>query len=121
MLVAPENPAALLDAMTAATTRIVSLTITEKGYGVDASGALRRDDPAIAQDLSNPQIPRTALGFLVDALARRIAAGLAPFTVPYCDNLSHNGCVAHDALTAIATARDTNLGDFVASEVAWPS
>jgi len=121
VLVAPENPAALLDALTAETTRIVSLTITEKGYGVDASGDLRRDDPDIAHDLANPQTPRTALGFLVQALALRRNAGLTPFTVLSCDNLSHNGRVLHGALTAFARARDAGLGDYVAGEVACPS
>ena len=112
VLVAPENPEALLAAMTAATTRIVSLTITEKGYGVDASGALRRDDPDIAHDLSNAQAPRTAPGLLVEALSRRRAAGLAPFTVLSCDNLSQNGRVVHRALSAFARARDAGLGDY---------
>lgn len=121
VLVAPENPAALLGAMTAATTRIVSLTITEKGYGVDASGALRRDDPDILHDLAHPQIPRTALGFVVEALARRRSAGLDPFTLLSCDNLSDNGRVLHRALTEFATARDAGLADYVAGQVACPS
>lgn len=121
VLVAPENPSALLDAMTAATTRIVSLTITEKGYGVDASGDVRCDDPDIAHDLANPQAPRTALGFLVEALVRRRRAGLAPFTVLSCDNLSHNGRVVHRALTAFARAQSADLGNYVAGEVACPS
>ncbi len=121
VLVAREAPARLLDAMTAATTRIVSLTITEKGYGVDPSGALRGDDPDIAHDLANPHAPRSALGFLVEALARRRDAGLAAFTVLSCDNLPNNGRVVHDALTAFASARDPGLGDYVAAEVACPS
>jgi fructuronate reductase len=121
VLVAPENPDALLAAMTAATTRIVSLTITEKGYGVDASGALRRDDPDVAHDIGNPQAPRTAPGLLVEALSRRRATGLAPFAVLSCDNLSQNGRMVHGALTAFARARDAGLGDYVAGEVACPS
>lgn len=121
VLVAPENPGALLDAMTAATTRIVSLTITEKGYGVDAAGELRQGDADIAHDLANWAAPRTALGFVVEALARRRAAGLAPFTVLSCDNLSHNGRVLHGALTAFARAREAGLGDYVEAEVACPS
>lgn len=121
VLVAPENPATLLDAMTTAATRIVSLTITEKGYGVDASGTLKQGDPDIAHDLADPQAPRTALGFVVEALARRRAAGLAPFTVLSCDNLAHNGRVLHRALTEYATARDAGLGAYVADRVSCPS
>jgi fructuronate reductase len=121
VVVAPENPEDLLVAMSAATTRIVSLTVTEKGYGVDASGALRRDDPDIAHDLAHAKSPRTAPGLLVEALSRRRAAGLAPFTVLSCDNLSQNGRVVHGALAAFARARDAGLGDYVAAEVACPS
>ena len=121
VLVAPEDPAALLAAMTRAATRIVSLTITEKGYGIDASGALKRDDPDIAHDLAHPGSPRTALGFVVQALAQRRAVGLAPFTLLSCDNLSQNGRVLHRALTEFATARDAGLGAFVQDEVSCPS
>jgi len=122
VLVGPESPAALLAALAAPATRIVSLTITEKGYGVDiASGSLRAGDPDIAHDLANPDQPRSALGFLVQALAMRRAAGLAPFTVLSCDNLSHNGRVLHAALTAFARARAGGLADFIADQVACPS
>ena len=121
VLVAPESPASLLAAMTEAATRIVSLTITEKGYGVDATGALKRDDPGIAHDLAHPRSPRTALGFVTEALAQRRAAGLAPFTLLSCDNLSQNGQVLHRALTEFATARDAGLGAFVLAEVSCPS
>ena len=121
VLAAPENSAGLLDAMSAAATRIVTLTITEKGYCVDASGALKRDDPDIVHDLGNPQAPRTALGFLAEALARRRSARLAPFTILSCDNLSHNGRVAHRALTEFAAARDANLGAYAAGELHCPS
>lgn len=121
VLVAPENPAALLDAMVSPATRIVTLTITEKGYGVDASGTLRGDDPDIQHDLAHPATPRTALGYLVEALARRRQAGHGPFTVLSCDNLAQNGRVLHRALSAFADARDPGLGAFVAGDVACPS
>lgn len=59
--------------------RIVSLTVTEKGYCHDpATGELDQRHPDIAHDLANPASPKSAPGMLVEALARRHAAGIAP-------------------------------------------
>ncbi len=121
VLVAPENPAALLAEMAAPTTRIVAMTITEKGYCVDAAGALKTDDADIRHDLAHPDSPRTSLGFLAGALAQRRAAGIAPFTILSCDNLSQNGRVLHRALAAFAWSRDAGLGRFVEDDVSCPS
>ncbi|EDA4333447.1 hypothetical protein F8764_05975 [Salmonella enterica] len=61
---------------------IVSLTITEKGYcHSPATGQLLLEHPMIAADLQNPHQPLTAPGIIVEALARRKAAGLSAFTV----------------------------------------
>jgi fructuronate reductase len=51
VLVAPEDPARLVDVMAAPDTHIVTLTVTEKGYKLDpAAGALIHDDPELAAD-----------------------------------------------------------------------
>lgn len=121
-LVAPENPQALLLAMADPAVRIVSLTVTEKGYTANiASGDLKADDPGVLHDLAHPDTPRTALGFLAEAIARRRGAGLPPFTVLSCDNLPGNGHLLHRVLTQFAEARDPALGRFIADQVACPS
>ncbi len=119
--VAPENPEALLAAMAAPTTRIVSLTITEKGYCHDpASGALDEAHAEIRHDLAMPLAPRSAPGFLVEALRRRRAAGTPPFTVLSCDNLPTNGATARGIVARLATLRDPDLGAWITGEVAFP-
>lgn len=121
LMVAPEAPALLIEAMSDPLVRIVSLTVTEKGYCHDpATGDLREDHPDIRHDLARPGLPRSAPGFLVEALARRRAAGIAPFTVLCCDNLPANGRLARRVVSRLAGLRDVSLGDFVASEVAFP-
>ena len=60
-------------------------------------------------------------GFIVAALARRRAGGLAPFTVLSCDNLRHNGDVLRQGVLAFAAARDPELADWIAANVAFPS
>ncbi|OLP62017.1 mannitol dehydrogenase [Xaviernesmea oryzae] len=121
-LVAPEDPGAVLDLMAAPSTRIVSLTVTEKGYcHKPATGTLDEDHPDIRHDLANPSSPKTAIGFLVEALARRRAAGHAPFTILSCDNLPANGRTLARVVTRFAELRDPDLGAFVAEHVDFPS
>lgn len=121
LLVAPENPDAVLAALTDPRTRIVTLTITEKAYLRAAGGGLDATHPDIIHDLANPQVPKTAHGFLTEALARRLAAGTPPFTVLCCDNLPANGATLHRLLTEFAALRDARLARHVADAVAFPS
>ncbi|MGN8119324.1 mannitol dehydrogenase family protein [Labrys sp. 22185] len=120
-LVAPENPGAVLDLMTAPNTRIVSLTVTEKGYcHRPATGDLDEDNSDIRHDLTYPEAPRTAIGFLVEAIARRRRAGHAPFTVLSCDNLPANGHTTASVVRRFAALRDPDLAAYVAENVAFP-
>lgn len=121
MLVAPEDPGAVLAALTDPRTRIVTLTITEKAYLRAAGGSLDQAHPNIVHDLANPGSPRTAHGFLTEALARRRAAGTRPFTVLCCDNLPANGATLHRLLIEFAMLREAGLASHVANEVAFPS
>jgi fructuronate reductase len=122
ILVAPENPEALLSALAAPATRIVTLTITEKGYSLDpATSALKLDDPGIRRDLEHPETPTTAIGFLGVALARRRRAGLKPFVALSCDNLPANGHALRGAILAFAAAFDMELMNWLDGELRCPS
>lgn len=122
ILVAPEQPARLLAAMADPRIRIVSLTVTEKGYCHDpATGALNEAHPDILHDLAKPYAPCSVPGLIVEALSRRRAAGIRPFTVLTCDNLPTNGRVVKRIVDRFAALRDTNLGAFVAGELLCPA
>lgn len=121
VLVAPEDPAALLNRMCQPGVAIVSLTVTEKAYCQQAAtGSLDAAHADIRHDLANPAAPRSALGFLAAAIARRRAAGLPPFTVLCCDNLPSNGHTVHRLLTEYATLVSPDLAAYVRSEIACP-
>ena len=82
----PEDADKLLARMGDIATRIVSITVTEKGYYLDpATGKLLMQAPAIAADLASPAQPKTILGLIVQALKNRKVAGIPPFTVLSCD------------------------------------
>lgn len=113
---------ALLAQMASVDTRIVTLTVTEKGYFLNpASGELRVDDPMIVGDIASPQQPRTAPGLIVEALVRRQEAGIAPFTVLSCDNMPDNGKRTRQAVVQLAEQRDAELASWIANKVAFPS
>lgn len=109
VLVAPQNPAAVLDAIAAPATRIVSLTVTEKGY---------HPDPG---DLARPEAPHSTLGFLAHGLARRRARGLAPLTLLSCDNLASNGDTLRGLVLAFAREMDGGLADWIAADCRFPN
>ncbi len=121
VLVARQNPEAVLAAMAAPDIRIVSLTVTEKGYCHDpATGRLNRDHPDIKADLENA-LPVSAPGYLVRALARRKASGLPPFTVLTCDNLPDNGRLVRGIVLEFAELLDPELAAWIESEGRFPA
>ncbi len=121
-LVAPENPRALIAAMAAPSVRIVSLTVTEKGYCHDpATATLREDHPDVLHDLTNPHASRSAPGLIVAALAQRRAAGIAPFVVLSCDNLPANGRSLRKVLLRFAELADREHARYLADHLVCPS
>jgi len=111
----------LLDLMATPAIRIVSLTVTEKGYCyAPATGELDPDHPDIVHDLANPDSPRSAPGMIVAALAQRRAADIRPFTVMSCDNLPSNGPTTRRIVVRFAELRAPALGAWGAEQVAFP-
>ena len=127
VLFVPDDPDAVIEKMAADTTRIVSLTVTEGGYNINAvSGEFEADQPDVQHDLQPGAVPTTIFALVVEALARRRARGLAPFTVMSCDNIPSNGDVARRSFAAFARLRgaatgDAELGDWLEREVAFPN
>lgn len=122
ILVAPEDPGALIEAMCRPAVKIVSLTVTEKGYCHDpATGELNEHHPDIVHDLAHPLRPRSAPGFLVEAIRRRKERGLPPFAVLCCDNLPDNGRTVARAAIRLAQLRDPALAAHMTESVAFPS
>lgn len=117
-----ETNASLIAQMSDASTRIVSLTVTEGGYYVDAAtGGFDAGHPDIVHDAENPATPRTAFGAMIAALANRRASGLGPFTAMCCDNLQGNGDVLRQTVVSLAKMSDPDLAAWIEAEVAFPN
>ena len=119
---APDARDRAVSKLTDPRTRIVTLTVTEGGYNVHpASGEFDTDNPAIQADLRRGAVPATVFGLVTEALRRRRAEGVPPFTIASCDNLQANGELARRMFAAFADLAEPGLGDWMREWVAFPS
>ncbi len=118
-------PQAILGAMAHADTRIISATVTEKGYCLGADGTLDTAHPAVAADLAaagqSGWVPQSFIGWLVHGLGARRRAGLPGVTVLSCDNVTDNGRKLEAATLALAQAVDPQTAAWIADQVCFPN
>ena len=120
VLVAPEDPEAVFARLTRPEVRVVTSTVTEKGYCLGAGFALDFDHPDIAHDLAHPRTPRSFIGYVVEGLRRRRESGQAPFVLIPCDNLPDNGRRLKAALAALAAKSDAGLAAWIGEKLTCP-
>ena len=100
---APDDPEAVVELLAAATTRIISLTITEGGYSIDSAS----DDGVF--------------GLVTRALALRRERGVPSPTIVSCDNIEGNGDVAREAFTAYAQRHHPGLAEWMTEHTRFPN
>jgi mannitol 2-dehydrogenase len=115
------DPKAIIAKLADPAIRVVSLTITEGGYFIDASGKFNPGHPAIVADGQNPNAPKTVFGLIVAGLKARRDKGLQPFTVMSCDNIPHNGGVTSAAVVGTAKLSDPGFADWIKANVSFPN
>ena len=107
-------------------TRIISFTVTEAGYYLDANHQLDwANFPDLRADLAAVQAGRaghTVYGALVGILRARKVAGAGPVTLMNCDNLRHNGERSRGGLLQfIETLGDAELKAWVLAHTRSPN
>lgn len=112
VLAAADDPQAVIDAIAAPTTHIVSFTVTEKGY-------LRRSDGAL--DLAAAVGPFSFYRFLAAGFAARKAAGSPGVTLLSCDNLAGNGAVLRRLVREYLAACHPGLSAWFDGECTCPA
>lgn len=118
----PEDPAGAVEYLADENINIVSLTVTEGGYNFNqVTHEYDLETPAVAEDLKDPENPRTTFGLVVQALKLRRDRGIKPFTVMSCDNIQANGTMAATMFTAHARALDPELADWIEKNVPFPN
>ncbi len=121
LLVSPVDHARIAARLVAPTTHLVTLTVTEKGYGFDASGALDLAHPDISVDLAEASFPTSVIGWIVEGLRLRRATGLPAFTTISCDNLAHNGDKLGAAVVRFAAQGDATLAAWIEANACFPN
>lgn len=102
--------------------KIISLTITEKGYCSDPqTRKLELTNPLIIHDLKNPQAPKTAIGLIVEGLRLRREKGLEPLSILSCDNIPENGALIRSVVLDFAAQIDDGLVDWIETNITFPS
>ncbi|WP_241233703.1 mannitol dehydrogenase family protein [Altericroceibacterium xinjiangense] len=110
VLFAPGDPQAVVGRVASPDTRIVTLTVTEKGYARSGGGGL---DQTLAE--------RSFYPLLTKGLLQRRAANLPGLTVISCDNLADNGRVLAALMTEYVAAHHPELSSWLVRECRFPA
>ena len=121
LLVASEQCDTVIERLAAANTKLVTLTITEKGYCLGADGTLDLSHNDIVYDLKHPTKPVSAIGFIVEGLKQRKANGIKSFNVLSCDNVSGNGDKLRQGVLDYAEQLDGELKIWIDENTAFPN
>ena len=121
ILVANKQSDQVIARMSAESTKLITLTITEKGYCLGANGSLDLTHPDIKHDLATPCKPISAIGFIVESLQQRRINGTSAFNVLSCDNVSGNGDKLRRAVLDYADQLDASLKVWISETVAFPN
>jgi len=120
--VAPENPQHIVDLLADASVKVVTITVTEKGYCLAPdSGDLDRLSPALAHDLRDLREPQSLLGMLVAGLQQRRKDNSGLLTIVSCDNLPDNGSRLRNAVLAFADEVEASLRAWIEEQTSFPT
>lgn len=111
VIVASQEPEAVVAAIASPDTRIISFTVTEKGYCRAADGSL---DLALSDEAS-------IYTYLTSGFRRRMEAGLQGLTLLSCDNLASNGAQLERLMGEYLTHNAPDLINWFKANCTCPS
>ncbi|MBU2978577.1 mannitol dehydrogenase family protein [Alteromonas sp. C1M14] len=120
ILVAPQTPQDVINAVAQATTELVTTTITEKGYCL-GNGKVDDSHPDISHDLTSLEAPKTTYGFLAAALIKRHQSSGQPLTILCCDNLNSGGERLREGVALMLAKHGPDTQRWVNEQVAFAS
>ncbi len=114
------EPEIVMDRLSSFETKLITLTITEKGYCyLDDKGTLDWDNPDIIHDLECGDAPKTAIGCLARALMLRCKNN-QPVTIMSCDNVPENGLMLKACILQFCEKRYPDIVSWVKERIAFP-
>lgn len=122
VLYASESMGQILSLMSKPEVRIITLTVTEKGYTHDpVTGELLMDHPDILHDLNNLDNPVTTIGLITSVLKRRMRLKSTGLSLLSCDNLPGNGKILNKLVLSFAEQVSSQLVNWMDDNVSFPS
>jgi len=118
---APDDHDVAIEKLAAPETRIVSLTVTEKGYCQNVAGVLDMSNPMVMHDLQDLDHPQTALGMITAGMLRRKERGMDSLTVLSCDNMPENGDTFKKILLEFVHHVDPALEEWMKEHTSFPN
>lgn len=118
-LYAPENPERLIEQIANPAIKLVTMTITEKGYLLK-NGILDLSNQDVVHDLSEPTVPRTVYYYLSKGLAARAAANSGPIVIMSLDNVEGNSSQLRLALLDFINQTNPGLKSWVEAHCDFP-
>lgn len=119
IMIGSDNPKAVIDLMASPKIKLVTMTITQKGYYYHPDKGLDFENPDIIESLNNAEQPRATVAYLVEALDARRKTGLPAFNIMSLDNMEHNGDNLKHTVLAYAGVRSKELRDWIAHNVTF--
>merc|ERR1712048_1304114 len=125
-VMAPEAPDDAVALLSKPETKIITLTVTEKGYFIDfATGKLDVKNPDVIADIAalkeGSNKLKTPPGFIIAASKKRAAAGVGGFAILSCDNVPENGVTIGTAVVEMAEAADPATAEWIKKECTFPN
>jgi mannitol-1-phosphate/altronate dehydrogenase len=120
---ATHHPEKAIAVLCSEQTKLVTLTITEKGYHyLESNHSLAIDSPQIQHDLYTHDSFKTAIGLLSEALWRRSSAELkTPLVILSCDNIPQNGTVLKTCISIFLAIKYPHMVSYIEEYVVFPN
>ncbi len=118
VLVGSEQRDAVIARIVDPALKLITITVTEKGYCLDKNGVLDFTHADIQHDLAHPDAPVSLVGWIVRALQVRRHIGAVP--VVSCDNLADNGVRLKRAVLALAARVAPDVVSWIEAQVPFP-
>ena len=100
--------------------KIITITVTEKGYHYNTINKSLDFNDDIQNDLENKNL-KTLVGFISHGLIQRFRDNKEDIYIISCDNLSHNGDILKKVVTDFVCHIDENVASWIKERVKFPS
>lgn len=121
VMVARDNPQAVVAAAANPDIEVISATVTQAGYYFHKDQGVDFDHPDIKADLERSGEATSTIGLIYAALEQRFRDGTLPPTILSCDNLKNNGTRLRNAVLAFAQVKSPEVKDWIETNVAFPN